>query len=134
MRLLIAWVVSALAGVVAYVVAALIVAAFSTLYAWGPQLNGLRIVLRTVPMIAYTHAVAFFLILQFTYGGFVYLVLSRLGLFNLPLVLLAYLAPVGGLFLMQAATQGHFANAIPTLAAAAALAVVGWLLARPSAT
>jgi hypothetical protein len=133
MRLLIAWVVSALAGLVVYVIAALIVAAISTLYAWGPKLNGLLISLRSVPAIADTHAVAFFLFLQFTYGGLVYLLLRRLGLFNLPLVFLAYLAPIAGIALNIGA-PAWLANAIPMLAAGTALAVVGWFLARPSTT
>ena len=132
MRLLIAWVVSALAGFVTYAIAALALEAIP-MYARGPHLIGLF-----VPMTTYLHAAAIpltlqLLALQLTYGGLVYLVLSWLGLFNLPLVLLAYMAPIGGLLLMRAAAPGH-TYAIPTLAAVATLAVVGWRLARPPAT
>src|SRR5262245_39529396 len=128
MRLLIAWAVSALAGFVAFVVMTLIGAAISTLYASGHPLTGYTV---TIP---YAHAIAFFLVVQFTYGGLVYLVLSWLGLFNLPLVLLVYLAPIGGLFLMPTDAPGNFTNVIPTLAGVATLAVVGWRLARSPAT
>jgi hypothetical protein len=132
---LIAWVASALVGVVVFLFASAIVGGVSSAYSWGrlPDWGAILFTFWLLPAGVYASAFAFLLVLQFAYGGLLYWVLRRLGLYNLPLVLLAYLAPITGLALSGAAAP-QIANAIPLLACGTALAAVGWFLApRPRA-
>jgi hypothetical protein len=131
MRLLIAWVASTLAGVVAFSLAVTISAPISVWLIYGrlPEWNDIHFLFRIVPSAAYAYAFVMLLMFQLAYGGLLYLVLRRLGLFNLPLVLLAYFVPITGIALIGSAAP-KIANAIPMLTAGTALAVVGWFLAR----
>jgi hypothetical protein len=128
MRLLVAWIASALAGFVAERFGTLIAVAIPT---WKHLLHWTDVlfILRVIPASVYAYAFVVFLILQLAYGGLLYLVLTRLGLFNLPLVLLAYLVPIAGFALMDIGAPAR--HAIPVFTAGTALAVVGWFVARP---
>jgi hypothetical protein len=135
MRLLIAWVTSALAGALAFSLAVTISAPIAKwlMYGHPPQWDDLLFLFRIVPGAAYAYAFVMLLIFQLAYGGLLYLVLRRLSLFNLPWVLLAYLAPVAVIALTWSAAP-KVANAIPMLTAGTTLAVVGWFLARSPKT
>lgn len=147
MHLLIAWVASAFAGFLAERVSTLVILTAWNIPAWERLSGGLPnprcfleafsytcpklFVFRPVPLGAYP--LVFFLVFQLVYGGLLYLALRRLGLFNLPPVLLAYLVPaLAWAWIPIYATLGVvFLVLIPPLAAGTALALVGWLLARP---
>jgi hypothetical protein len=70
------------------------------------------------------------LIFQLLYGGFVYVVFRRLGLFNLLTVLLAYLVPLAVFLWMGSDRQKDLIEAIPKLTLAFMVALVGWFFAR----
>src|SRR5262245_27523869 len=98
MRLFIAWVVSAFVGLAVCFLALVTVGAISEVYRWGriPDPNALLFPLGLFPAGVYACAFGVLLVLQLAYGSLVYFVLRRLGLLNLPLVLLAYLVPIAG--------------------------------------
>lgn len=70
------------------------------------------------------------LVFQLLYGGVVYVILRRLGLFNLLMVLLAYLGPLAVIVWLGSDREKDIIEAIPRLALVSILALVGWFLAR----
>jgi hypothetical protein len=69
------------------------------------------------------------LMIQIVYGGLLYIALKRFGLFNFPVVLLAYLIPVI-LFSWHASdTSNELIGTIPWLVFGSILALVFWFFA-----
>jgi hypothetical protein len=116
-HLVIAWIVSALAGSAIYV-------ALMFIQLW-PRFPSLKVVLRFAAF-----ATASALVIQLAYGGLLYVILKPLGLFRLPLVVLAYLVPVFLVGWRFADTTDDLLGMAPWLAIATALAAVFWFLAR----
>jgi hypothetical protein len=115
MHLVTTWVVSAVAGTVAYPIGGLIAATL---------LGSPLVVWRGLFGFGLLYVFVFCLVLQFVYGGLLYLVLAHLGLVSLPLVLMAYLVP-SMLFVWAGSDRPKdLIMAIPMLLSAASLAIV----------
>jgi hypothetical protein len=71
------------------------------------------------------------LIFQFGYGGLVYVILTRTGLWNIWTVSLAYLLPVVLFSYFASDTTQDLLGTIPWLVFALIVAVVSWFFARP---
>jgi hypothetical protein len=71
------------------------------------------------------------LIFQFGYGGLVYVILTRMGLWNIWTVSFAYLLPVILFSYLASDTTQDLLGTIPWLVFALIIAMVSWLLARP---
>jgi hypothetical protein len=122
MRLLVAWLASALAGAVAEPIGRCIAFWLLGGAPWGWGL--LTSILRMVPYVFVAC-----LVIQLVYGGILYMALTRLSWFNLPVVLLAYVLPVVA-FAYASDTPKDAIMAISYLTLWMTLAIVGWLLAR----
>jgi hypothetical protein len=125
MRLLVAWFVSALAGAAIYPVGLCI-----ALWLLGGPPGGwplLPLAMSMLRMIPPTFVIC--LAVQLIYGGILYALLGRLGWFNLPLLLLAYIVPAVYLAMSSDVPKDAIMG-IPRLTSGIALAGVGWLLAR----
>src|SRR6516162_9905010 len=120
MRLLVAWIASALAGAAAQPVGLCIAFWLLGGAPWGRGL--ILSILRSVPYVFVAC-----LVVQLVYGGLLYVLLGSLGWFKLPIVLLAYIVPVAALAYMSDVPKDAIMQ-ISTLTCGVALAVVGWLL------
>ena len=67
--------------------------------------------------------------MQFFYGGLLYLVLKRLDWISLPIILLAYLAPVIAFSWHASETTNDIVGTIPSLVFALIVGFVSWLFA-----
>jgi hypothetical protein len=77
-------------------------------------------------------ACAFSLAFQFIYGGIVKSALDRIGLFNWPTVVLAYVVPCAALGLHLANTTADLEGMIPWLIFAFVVSTTFWYFARHS--
>jgi hypothetical protein len=133
MRLLGAWIASALAGAAAYPIGLCV--AIWLLEKWipgpdtlaGRSVLGLGLMISILRMVPYVFVAC--LVVQLIYGGLLYVLFRSLGWFNLPVVLLAYIVPVAALALMSDVPKDAIMQ-ISNLTCGVALAVMGWLLAR----
>jgi hypothetical protein len=120
-QLIVAWIVSALIVPAAYL--AWVVVALVFLGA-GPTQP-----LRMLQSILTVFGGA--LVFQLLYGGFVYVVLKKLGLLKLPTALLGYLVPLIAFQFLGDGPPTAPIEAVP-LVLAFMLALVGWFFVRPS--
>ena len=117
MRLMIAWIASAFAGAVAYPAGGLIAA----------TLMGARPALSSGLLIFGLYVLVFCLVLQLVYGGLLYLMLGKLGMLNLPVLIVAYLAPIALWVSVGGDTGKDLLMAIPKILCGLSVAVVTWL-------
>ena len=74
------------------------------------------------------------LIVQLIYGGILYIVLKQLGWLSLPIILLAYLAPVVAFSWHASDTTNDLLGTIPWLAFALIVGFVSWFFAVSART
>ena len=128
-RLITAWVVSALVFPVAYIGWGMYSRAFLEA-APSPPLTLLRSLLTLSNLRFFLTFFGGALVFQLLYGGVVYVILRRLGLFNLLMVLLAYLGPLAVIVWLGSDQKKDIIEAIKPLALLSILALVSWFLAQ----
>jgi hypothetical protein len=121
-NLAVAWLASSAAFVIAFI-------GFMALWVWLDE-RTFRPPLSYLRLGAFAFGAA--LVVQFVYGGLVYFILTRIGLWNIWTVTLAYLLPVGVIAWLTVDTVREGVGTIAWLMFACIVAAVFWFFAPAS--